>query len=550
MPPDVTEELRAKRQRYVLATTQARWRWVVGGVALLVVARLVHLITIAWWFIPAFALCFTGINLAMWRLARDRPLQPWHATLDMVVGTAMLSAALYGLGPSGHLAYAVYLIAPLQIAFSLGPQEAWRALVLNLVGFALLTGLRAGGGDWTWPAFLQEALVLGLSAAVLIPLLNRFVDRLRGTRAVLAELEQGDLTVRILNPELDELGHLELDLNRTSEAIAGTMRQVQAETRELGTLAQRLVGTARLLQAAALDGSTTLQNLSQGAERQRELIGHGRGAADAAAGVATTLHGRAQEAERQISAVAQQARRHGDEIGRAGELLVTLVERMDQVSGAGATLEQGSREIGKLVDSIARIASQTDLLALNAAIEAARAGQHGLGFRVVATEVRKLSEQSARATDEVGARVKEIQDNIAALLVTLDEARRTAQGVGTVSAAVRQALEAIFADLNTTVRFATGFAAETETQTERIRAVTSGMVDVAAMADTAAQRAQQASAATQQQITSLGELTTASEHLSTAANRLTETAQRLHVNGTGQVVARGTTEVESSDKSK
>jgi methyl-accepting chemotaxis protein len=207
---------------------------------------------------------------------------------------------------------------------------------------------------------------------------------------------------------------------------------------------------------------------------------------------------------------------------------------MDQVSGAAATLEQGSRAIGKLVDSIARIASQTDLLALNAAIEAARAGQHGLGFRVVATEVRKLSEQSARATDEVGARVKQIQDNIAALLITLDEARQTAQGVGTVSSAVRQALEAIFADLNTTVRFAAGFAAETETQTERIREVSSGIVDAAVMAESAAQRVQQASAASQQQITSLGELTAASEHLSAAANRLSQTARRLHVNGAAE----------------
>jgi methyl-accepting chemotaxis protein len=154
--------------------------------------------------------------------------------------------------------------------------------------------------------------------------------------------------------------------------------------------------------------------------------------------------------------------------------------------------------------------------------------------------------------------VKDIQDNIAALLVTLDETRRTAQGVGAVPAAVRKALEAIFADLNATVQLAAGFATETGTQTERIRAVTSGMVDAAAMADTAAQRARQASAATQQHITSLGELTAASETLSAAAARLARTAGRLHVNGAGggsprpsaQVVARGTTEAESSGRSK
>jgi len=565
MPPEavvadpVAEEWRTKRRGYVLATTQARWRWVGGSIALLCVARMLRLITISWWFIPAFAVCFAGINYAMRRLARDQPFESWHTTLDVGIGSAMLSAVIFALGPAGHLAYAVYLIAPLQAAFSLGVQDAWQALIVNLVGFGLVASIRVGlgGATWGWAVFLQEALILGLISAVLIPLLAKIVDRLRDTRAVLAALEQGDLTVRVLDLELDDLGHVGLSLNRTSEAIAGTVRQVQHETRELGTLAQRLVGAAKLLQAGALESSTAVQSLFQGTDRQRELIGRGRGAAEAAAGVASALHGRAQEAERQVSAVAQQARRHGEEIARAGDLLVTLVERMDQVSGAGATLERGSREIGKLVDSIARIASQTDLLALNAAIEAARAGQHGLGFRVVATEVRKLSEQSARATDEVGARVKEIQDNVAALLVTLDDARRTAQGVGTVSAAVRQALEAIFTDLNTTVRFATGFAAETETQTERIRTVTSGMVDAAAMAEAGAQRAKLASTTTQQQIASLGDLTAASEHLSAAAARLTETAQRLQVNGSPgrapaatQVVARGTVDDESSDKSK
>jgi methyl-accepting chemotaxis protein len=529
--PNSAEELRAKRRAYVLASTGARWRWVGGGVAVLGVARLLRFTTISWWFVPAFAVCFVGMNLALQRLARDRPVHAWHVSLDLGLGSALTSAFLYALGPGGHAAYALYLIVPLQTAFSLGRLEAWHAMVLNLAGFAVVTALRMGETGWSWATAVPQALILCVCAASLIPLLGRIVDRLRGTRAVLAELEHGNLAVRVPDPQGDDLGHLDLGLNRTSEAIAGTVLQMQRETRELGRLAQHLVGAVKLVQSAALESSATVQSLSQGTERQRELIGHGRGAAEAAAGVASALHGRAQEAERQVSAVAQQARRHGDEIGRAGELLVTLVERMDQVSHAAETLEMGSREIGKLVDSIARIASQTDLLALNAAIEAARAGQHGLGFRVVATEVRKLSEQSARATDEVGARVKEIQDNIAALLVTLDEARRTAQGVGTVSAAVRQAIEAIFADLNTTARFATGFAAETETQTTRIRAVTSGMVDTAAMADVAAQRAQQASAATQQQLTSLGDLTAASERVSAAAARLTEIALRLHVNG-------------------
>jgi methyl-accepting chemotaxis protein len=201
------------------------------------------------------------------------------------------------------------------------------------------------------------------------------------------------------------------------------------------------------------------------------------------------------------------------------------------VSRAAATLELGSREIGKLVDAITRIASQTDLLALNAAIEAARAGQHGLGFRVVADEVRKLAEQSARSADEVRSRVRQTQDQITQLLGAMEEGRRTAQGVGAVSTAVRQALDAIFGDLNATVQFAAVLAGETEGQTGRIREVARRMEEVAGITETAAQGAEQTSAATQQQLASLGELTTTSQQLAVAAAKLTETIQRFNVNG-------------------
>jgi len=126
---------------------------------------------------------------------------------------------------------------------------------------------------------------------------------------------------------------------------------------------------------------------------------------------------------------------------------------------------------------------------------------------------------------------KSLRGSITEVVTAMEEGRRTAQGVGAVSAAVRQALDAIFADLNATVQFAATFAGETEGQTQRIRAVVQRMEEVAGIADSAAQGAEQTSAATEQQIASLGELTTTSQHLSLAAARLTETIQRFTVNG-------------------
>jgi methyl-accepting chemotaxis protein len=532
----LNEETRAKERQYVIANARARWGFFGFGVMLLAIVRLARLVAVSWPFIVAFGIAFAGINYAMLRAAaRHREFGGWYAYANNAVGAAMISGVLYGVGPTGHLLYAAYAIAPLQAALYLGRTEAWQALVVNLTGFGVVTGIQVSQGEpgWAWSLFAEESLVLLFVCTALVPLLARLGDRLKAARATLAQVERGDLSVQIEDDEPDELGFLGVSMNRTTEAIAAIVRQVQQQSMDLAAMAEQLAASAEQLQAASQEISATTQQLSQGTARQRQLIGSGRDDSEAAAGVAEQLHTRAQEAERQIAGVAQQAQRHGAEIARASELLVTLVQHLDQVARAAGTLEQGSREIGKLVDAITRIASQTDLLALNAAIEAARAGQHGLGFRVVADEVRKLAEQSSRSADEVRARVRQTQDQIGQVITAMAEGRRTAEGVGTVSAAARQALDAIFGDLNATVRFASAFAGETEGQTQRIREVVRRMEEVAGIAETAAQGAEQTSAATEQQIASLGELTTTSQHLSEAAARLSETIRRFNVNGKG-----------------
>ena len=132
MPPaaaaagPIAQELRTKRRRYVLAMTQARWRWIGGCVVLLGVARTAGLITIPWVVILAFALSIAGINSSIRRLARDRAVEPWYVTLDLGLGTAMISAVLYALGRRSSCLRRL-LDCSNQTAFSLGLQQAWQA---------------------------------------------------------------------------------------------------------------------------------------------------------------------------------------------------------------------------------------------------------------------------------------------------------------------------------------------------------------------------------------------------------------------------------------
>jgi methyl-accepting chemotaxis protein len=532
------EERLAKQRQYVLANTRARWGFVGFGIVLLAAVKLAGITTISWWFILVFAASFAAANAGMRRLVEGGAFEPWYAQLNIVLGSLLITAVLFAMGPNGHVLYGAYLIAPLQAALYLERREAWGALIINLAAFTLVSALaQATGHGWNWSLYIQESLVLVFACVALVPMLVQIVDRLRGARGVLGEIERGDLTRQLetsaAHLAADELGFLGVSVNRTTAAIAEIMREVARQGSSLASMARSLATAARELQTASQAISSTTVQLSEGTERQRQLIGYGRQDSEAASGLATTLHARAQEAERQITEIALQAHKRGEEVARASTLLMNLMVHMDHASEVAGALDRDSREIGKLVDGITRIASQTDLLALNAAIEAARAGQHGLGFRVVAGEVRKLAEQSARSAEEVRTRVRATQDQITRVVEAMQQGREAAKGVGSVATTVHGALDAIFADLNSTVQFATMFAAETENQTKRMREVLRRMEEVAAIADGAASGARQTSAATAQQIASLSELTTTSQQLSDAATLLSQTIQRFRVTGNG-----------------
>src|SRR5690349_6789139 len=156
-------ETQAKERQYVIANARARWGFFGFGVVLLVIVRLTGLVPVSWLFILAFSIAFAAINYAMLRAAEQhRAFRGWYAYANNAVGAAMIAAILYAVGPAGHALYVAYLIAPLQAALYLGRTEAWQALVVNLTGFGVATGLQVSQGEsgWGWSLFAEESLAL------------------------------------------------------------------------------------------------------------------------------------------------------------------------------------------------------------------------------------------------------------------------------------------------------------------------------------------------------------------------------------------------------
>ncbi|HEY9085921.1 MAG TPA: methyl-accepting chemotaxis protein, partial [Candidatus Tyrphobacter sp.] len=157
--------------------------------------------------------------------------------------------------------------------------------------------------------------------------------------------------------------------------------------------------------------------------------------------------GNAERVRTESKVTDEQVREGRNEVLALTNGMSSISDTVTGVVGEMQELDHASREIGEILGLIENIADQTNLLALNAAIEAARAGEHGRGFAVVADEVRKLAEDSAGSTKQIGALVADIQRRTTAVLERTaranDLVQRNAQSAHNVSATIEQVSERI-----------------------------------------------------------------------------------------------------------
>ncbi|MBM6401757.1 methyl-accepting chemotaxis protein [Phycicoccus sonneratiae] len=238
------------------------------------------------------------------------------------------------------------------------------------------------------------ALALALGLGLMRSILTSVSSVSRGLRA----LRDGDLTVsaRVLNR--DDIGVMAENFN---EAVAGVRGMV-------GEIADNASTLAHVSSTMA----TVTQDMAHGADSQAETS---RSTAAAAHQVSANVQTVAAATEQMAASVGEIAH-SANQAARVGQDAVALAA---QTSQTVASLGESSTQIGTVVETIEKIAEQTNMLALNATIEAARAGDHGRGFAVVANEVKELARETRRATAEIQVRVSSIQADAEAAVAAI-----------------------------------------------------------------------------------------------------------------------------------
>lgn len=425
--------------------------------------------------------------------------------------------------------------------------------------------------------YAVSAIALAISVILGI-VLSRAISKPVNALAVAAgEISKGNLTVavpevktgdeikdlavsfQIMVQNLQELLH---SINRASETVASTSEELSVNAEEATKSTHQVVKSIESVATGSNDQSIGVTDVVKVVEQVAQAIGQiASGAQEQSRNVeeaTSTVNEMVSIVSRMVegmNAVKQEAEQNGSiaaEGGRAVEMtvngMIKVKEAVFDTAGRMHELGVQSQKIGEIIEVIDEIAEQTNLLALNAAIEAARAGEHGKGFAVVADEVRKLAERSGQATKEIAKLITDIQmgtkvavDSMQVGTKEVEEGVSLAQqagrsldkivlGVRNTGDNVAKIMEFIDGilrsshEVSKSVEVVAAVSEQNTAATQQISAstqqVNSSMQNIASICQESAAAAEEVSASTEELYAAVEEMSASSEHLAQMAQEL------------------------------
>lgn len=331
---------------------------------------------------------------------------------------------------------------------------------------------------------------------------------------------EGDLTKEVSIKSKDEIGELANSFNKMISSLRTMIQQISFTSEQVAASSEELTASTEQTKLGTDQIATSIQEVAIGADAQ------GQGANESSKAMQEiTIN--IQQVSETVASVSGAATETSQEAYLGNESLQQVIKQMTHINEAVnesssviKQLGEHSKEIGKIIEAITGIADQTNLLALNAAIEAARAGEHGKGFAVVADEVRKLAEQSKESADHITTLINQIQRDTTHAVDVMDKGTKEM----VVGMEVVHETGDGFQRILKSIEHVTGQVQEVTAISEEIAAgaeqVNASIEEMANIAQTSASNTQNVASAAEEQLASMEEILLSSSSLSNMAEDL------------------------------
>ncbi len=327
---------------------------------------------------------------------------------------------------------------------------------------------------------------IGIASLLAIFIGRRIARGVKRVAVAINEISQGDgdLTQRVSVQSKDETGELANAFNVFVGKIHNLIVEVASATHEVAGAATQIAA-----------GS---EEMAIGMQKQSDQATQVSSAIEEMSASVSEVACKSNEASQNAEQAGEQAQEGGDVVGQSVQGMKDIADVVSESADAINELGKRGEQIGQIIEVINDIADQTNLLALNAAIEAARAGEHGRGFAVVADEVRKLADRTTKATEEIGDSIQAIQSETSLAV------QRMSTGTDRVDAGVKlaekagQSLDEIVGSASSVSSMIRSIAAASEEQSAAAEQVSSSIQSINAVSSEAAEGANQAATAAAQ----------------------------------------------------